>query len=318
MRALVLGHFSTVGDIECLEWVGEVLTAEAIPFDVAAFMDKIAKAVPGAMSAHEVDPARYTHLIVVCGPLWPGLLQRRGPDLRRFAHCTRIGLNLTMVEPLEAWNPFHLLLERDSDRSARPDLTFLRPTGRVPVVGVCTIARQKEYGADQRHGEALRLIGKLVKDRSLAAVPIDTRWPASRNDGGLGSPAQVISVIERMDVLLTNRLHGLVFALKAGVPVLAIDPVEGGDKVTAQAGVLGWPAVTTVDDGTAARLEAMLDWCLSDEGRTTAKRMGTQAREQLSSVEDQFRHGLREPLEPRPVAMPPVRLTERLKRVLGR
>ena len=318
MRALVLGHFSTVGDIECLEWVEEVLTAEAIPFDVAAFMDKIAVAVPGAVPAHEVDPARYTHLIVVCGPFWPGLLQRRGPDLRRFSRCTRIGLNLTMVEPLDAWNPFHLLLERDSDRSARPDLTFLRPTRRVPVVGVCTIARQKEYGDRQRHGEALRLIGKLVKDRSLAAVPVDTRWPAGRNDGGLGSPAQVISVIERMDVLLTNRLHGLVFALKAGVPVLAIDPVEGGDKVTAQAGVLGWPAVTTVDDGTAARLEAMLDWCLSDEGRAAAKRMGAKAQELLAPVEHQFRQGLRQHFDPQPVVMPQVPLAERLKRLLGR
>lgn len=305
MRALVLGHYSTVGDVESLSWVEDILRQESIPFDVAPYSDKFVKALPGSVPFRSVDPQRYSHLIIVCGPIWPELLVKRGVDLHRFAHCTRIGVNLTMVEPLEKWNPFHLLIERDSDRTARPDVTFLQPTRRVPVVGVCTIARQREYGDRQRHAEALQLIDDLVRDRDLAAVPVDTRWPASRNDMGLSSPEQVISVLARLDVLLTNRLHGLVFALKAGVPALAIDPVAGSDKVTAQARVLGWPAVVSAEDCKAERLQALLDWCLSEEGRAAATEVAAKAREQIAPVADDLRSALHSRFEPRPLPPAP-------------
>ena len=259
MRALILGHFSTVGDVDSLAYVIETLREEGIPYDVVPFIRKLTRHIEQAVDRTELDPSKYTHLIVVCGPFWPELLERRGFDLERFAHCVRIGINLTMIEPTRVWNPFHLLLERDSDRAVRPDLTFLRQTDRVPVVGICTIEGQREYGGSQRHAEAISLMRRLVLDRGLAAVEIDTRWPAYRNSGGLTSPAQVTSVIERMDVLLTNRLHGLVYALKSGVPVLAIDPVDGSGKVTMQAKELGWPAVATVDGATPAWLDGTLD-----------------------------------------------------------
>lgn len=307
MRALLLGHFSTVGDIESLRWVQDILSAEGIPFDVAPYVDKYVPALAGAIPLGAIEPDRYTHLVVICGPIWPELLAKRKVDLHRFAHCVRIGVNLTMVEPLADWNPFHVLLERDSDRAARPDLTFLCDTGRVPVVGVCTIARQREYGGRQRHGQALEMLQDLVRDRRLATVAVDTRWPASRNDGGLGSPEEVISVISRLDVLLTNRLHGLVFALKAGVPVLAVDPVAGGDKVMAQAGVLGWPAVTTVDEGTADQLPALLDWCLSAEARDQARSVAARAREQLDPIADDLRQAFRKPFQPIPLPQQPSR-----------
>ena len=50
-------------------------------------------------------------------------------------------------------------------------------------------------------------------------------------------------MIGRADVVVTTRLHGLVLALKQGVPALAVDPVAGGAKVAAQAAVWGWPVL---------------------------------------------------------------------------
>jgi hypothetical protein len=309
MRALVLGHFSTVGDIESLELVRELLRSEAMPYDVAPFSDKFVTHIEGSMSFAQVDPARYTHLIVVCGPLWPEFLAKRGVDLHRFAHCTRIGVNLTMIEALERWNPFHLLLERDSNRSQRPDLTFLRETARVPVAGLCTIARQREYGSRQRHGDAIAVLDHLLQSRGLAALNIDTRWPAERNEGGLGSPEQVLSVIGRVDVLLTNRLHGLVFALKAGIPALAIDPVHGGDKIIAQAEVLGWPAAIRMDEDTEHRAQDLLDWCLSAEGRKKAIACADAARSSLAATVGEFRASLHQQFPSRP--LPPMRASVR-------
>jgi hypothetical protein len=97
-----------------------------------------------------VDPAAYAHLVFVCGPF-----RNIGPAitefLERFAHCRRIGLDLSMIEPVEAWNPFDLLLERDSNRTARPDISFACGQPSVPVVGVCLVHRQKEYKARGQH-----------------------------------------------------------------------------------------------------------------------------------------------------------------------
>lgn len=319
MRALILGHFSTIGDVDSLAYVTEILREEGIAYDVAPFIEKLASHIDGAISRAELNPSSYTHLIVVCGPFWPELLARRGFDLQRFAHCTRIGVNLTMVEPTAAWNPFHLLLERDSDRSVRPDLTFLRDSSRVPVAGLCTIASQREYGGRQRHAEAIGLMRGLLQARHVAAVEIDTRWPSYRNSGGLESAAQVTSVIERMDVLLTNRLHGMVYALKSGVPVLAIDPVDGGDKVTAQARILGWPAVATVDEASPDWLQRTFDWCLSEEGRTAAAGIAGAARGKLRPVSDQLREAVRteQPYVPLPPA-PAVVRTNRVQRFVRR
>ena len=305
MRALILGHFSTIGDLESLAYVTEMLREEDVAYDAIPFMEKLTPHIDGAIRRSDLDPSAYTHLIVVCGPFWPELLARRGIDLERFAHCMRIGLNLSMIEPTGEWNPFHVLIERDSDRFVRPDITFLRKLTRVPVAGLCTIESQREYGGRQRHAEAVSMLRQLVQGRGLAAVEIDTSWPAYRNSGGLGSPAQVTSVIERMDVLLTNRLHGMVYALKAGVPVLAIDPVDGKGKVSAQAEVLGWPAVSTVEALSPDRLSDMLDWCLTDDGKRAAQLVAEAARAKLQPVGEQLREALRTEFTYRPLPPSP-------------
>ena len=304
MRALVIGHFSTVGDIESLEYVQSVLNDRGMDFDILPYNPKFVPFIDRAIGLAEVDPGRYSHLIAVCGPFWPELLDKRGISLDRFAHCTRIGVNLTMVRPPADWNPFHLLLERDSDRATRPDITFLQAAGRVPVAGLCTIARQREYGARQRHGEAVGLLEGLAETRRLATIEVDTRWPRHRNSGGLGSPAEVMSVIERLDVLLTNRLHGLVYALRAGVPVLAVDPVHGGDKVVAQARALGWPGAIPIEEASPASVERMLDWCLSADGRSAAQSAASRAPAALQSTDEAFRAALR--TTPERLPLPPL------------
>ena len=317
MRALILGHFSTVGDIESLEYVEHVLRAEGIEFDVLPYKPELASCIDGAIRLSTLEPAAYTHLIVVCGPIWPGLLERRGIELDQFAHCTRIGVNLTMVLPLTEWNPFHALIERDSDRCARPDLTFLQETTPVPVVGLCTIARQKEYGRKQRHSEAIALMRNIVANRDVATVEIDTRWPASRNSGGLRSPSELFALMSRVDILLTNRLHGMVYALKAGVPVIALDPVLGGDKVSAQAAVLGWPAVSTVENASPEWIDRTFAWCLSEDGRNKARSIAASARDKLAPAAKEFSSALHERFAAKPLPQIPKRgITERLAAAL--
>lgn len=72
--------------------------------------------------------------------------------------------------------------------------------------------------------------------------------------------------------MVTTRLHGLVTALKLGVPAVAIDAVRGGGKVSAQARALGWPYVAGVDDLDVDGLAASLRSCLQPEAVRLAVR----------------------------------------------
>jgi hypothetical protein len=161
--------------------------------------------------------------------------------LKRFQRQRLIGIILSMLQPLEERDPFDLLLERDSSRTARPDLVFISEKPRAPVVGLVQVHPQREYGNRGRHRIANESIQRLVTSREMARVPIDTRMDT--NSTGLRTESEVESLVARMDVVVTTRLHGLVLALKNGVPALAIDPVAGGAKIRRQAEAIGWPVV---------------------------------------------------------------------------
>jgi hypothetical protein len=287
-RALLLGHFSTVGDIQCLELVGRCLANAGLGYDVAAFGADVRGALRDSISPDMAEPHSYTHLIVVCGPCWPRLLQKHNFDIDQYRHCKRIGINLTMVEPLSQWNPFDALIERDSDAAARPDLAFMVKTESIAVLGRCLIRTQEEYGIRQKHSKVVDSINDLIERRRLPVIDIDTRWPRASNASGIESPAEVSALINVVDTLITNRLHGLVFALRNGVPVLAVDSVAGGDKVTAQARILDWPVCLQADEATPEAMDAALDWCLTADARAAALRSRERALHLLADIELQI------------------------------
>lgn len=264
-RALLTGHFSTVGDIESLDLVRDWLDEINMPYDMAPFKKKIRERMRNVINLSEINPGIYSHLLIICGPVWKEQLDTVPFDLSRFKHCVCIGVNLTMVKPLHVWNPFDVLLERDSDRMSRPDLTFLSETQSVPVVGRCMVKKQSSYTERERHEEANQCFNDLIQRRDFAVIDLDTRWFRTKN--ALKTPAHFMSALKRVDLLFTNRLHGMVYAIKAGVPVIAIDAIEGGAKVSAQAKALGWPQCIPVQEATPERLDAAVDWCFSSEAR---------------------------------------------------
>lgn len=302
-RALVIGWFSTVGDKECLQITSRWLDQLGIPHDVAPYNEKVGMEIPGVYDPRKVDPGVYSHLIVVCGPCWEDLFTRHNIDLSQFSHCIRIGINLTMVNPIEEWNPFDVLIERDSNRTTRPDMTLLEVTSTVPVVGRCLVHKQKVYGERQRHDLAIKKINDFIDQRGLAVIDIDTRWPPVFNTAGQKNPAQVASLIKRVDVLLTNRLHGMVFAIKSGVPVIAIDGIKGGDKVTSQAKAIGWPMVIGAEEATTEWLDRAFDWCLSVEAGERIENCLINSRKQVETIEEDFFSAMTSELKPTPLSV---------------
>jgi hypothetical protein len=127
----------------------------------------------------------------------------------------------------------------------------------------------------------------------VAVVQIDTRL--DENSTSLRSAAEIESLIGRVDVLVTTRLHGTVLALKNGVPVLAIDPEAGGAKIRRQAQTVGWPVLFTVENLSDETLRRAFDFCLTAEARAVARRCGDQAANKVETMGREFVAALRDP-----------------------
>lgn len=285
MRALLTGWFSfrwmgaTAGDLLVADVVGQWLEAAGCPYDRA-----VAETVGEGVDAMTVDPLQYSHLVFACGPLGAG--EPATSLFERFSHARLVGVDLSMLQPLADWNPFDLLLERDSSRASRPDLALMADVTPVPLIAAVLVHEQREYDRG-RHRQVHETIQGALARMSAAVIPVDTCFDPP-NTTGLRSPAEVLSVLARMDVIVTTRLHGLVLGLKVGVPVVAVDPVAGGAKVSRQAAALDWQEVLTPEDATEAAITAAIDRCLSADARERAQTRARKAREELDAVRDRF------------------------------
>ena len=204
---------ATAGDLLAGDLACEWLESAGVSYDVA-----IGPPFQGGVDWRSTNPRHYSHLVFVCGPFGNGTLETE--ILNHFAGCQTIGLNLSMLEPLDVWNPFDVLLERDSSAVTHPDVVFATHQHRVPVVGV-VLVEPYEGAMTQAANVA---IGRLLDAHEVSVVPIDTRLDVESRHGnstGLRSPAEIESLIGRMDMVVTTRLHGMVLALKNGVPAIA-------------------------------------------------------------------------------------------------
>jgi Polysaccharide pyruvyl transferase len=285
MKTLLAGWFSfdqmgaTAGDIMACDIARGWLESAGHTVDIA-----VAPPFTGGVNWQTVDPSQYTQVAFVCGPFgdgWPIT-----EFLARFSTSRLIGLNLSVIEPLEVWNPFGLLLERDSSRASRPEIVFISDQPKVPVVGVVLVHAQLEYKSGRLHQVASDAIRRLIDSRPMATVVIDTRLDV--NAMGLRNAAEVESLIARMDVILTTRLHGTVLALKNGVPAIAIDPIVGGAKIRRQADNIGWPVCFDAGSLTDKALAEAFAFCLTQEARALARDCAARARGNVAKIRDEF------------------------------
>ncbi|MFI2612555.1 polysaccharide pyruvyl transferase family protein [Kitasatospora sp. NPDC018619] len=281
-RVLLTGWYSfrhgeaTAGDVLAGEAVAAALRSRGIAYDTAWSPNFR----PAGLHLHHADPARYSHVVFACGPLHsrppaPGVPPPLAELHERFAACRRIAVGVSTPDPADpAVAGFHLVLPRDApDCAPLPDLALLAPRpAPVPVVAVVLTDGQHEYGPRRRHTDVSHALTRWLRALDVTRLPVDTRLDA--HDWRLCStPAQLRTLLSRVDAVVTTRLHGLVLGLEAGAPVLAVDPVAGGAKVTAQARALDWPAVLPAEQADDAHLAEWWAWCLTPQARHRAGRL---------------------------------------------
>jgi hypothetical protein len=279
ISALIVGWFSflhgeaTAGDLLSMETVRAALGDAGIDHDVAWSQ---VMCPDGGLRLDQVAPRRYTHLLFVCGPAHGQPVR----DLhRRFAGCHRVALGVSVVDPADpAVTGFHQVLPRDAPgEPPRPDLAIYPRPGTVPVAGVLLTHGQREYGERRRHEHVTAELSAWLRGTDCGRVELDTRMDP-RDWRLCASPGQLESILRRLDVVVTTRMHGLVLALKNGVPALAVDPVAGGGKLSEQATAWLWPALVTADGIDGRSLDRQWAWCLSARGRLAAAASAARAR----------------------------------------
>ncbi|MBG7696868.1 polysaccharide pyruvyl transferase family protein [Streptomyces sp. MC1] len=270
-RLLLTGWFSfrdgeaTAGDVLAQQHMSAALTGAGVRHETAwspGFR-------PGALSLETADPRAYDTLLFVCGPVYGSQVAALHG---RFRFCRRLAAGVSVVDPADpAVAGFHAVVARDGTAApARRDLAADAPAGPLPpVAGVVLSHGQGEYGARRRHGEVTDRITGWLAGKDCARVPADTRL--ATDDWRLCATAeQFLALVARLDLVVTTRLHGLVLGLRTGTPVIAVDPVAGGAKLSAQARALDWPALVAADALNPDILDHWWEWALSGAGRTAA------------------------------------------------
>lgn len=283
MRALVTGWPSflrgeaTAGDVLSMRRVADALRAAGVPTDLAWSPGYR----PGVLELADADPGRYTHLVFACGPIHGEQVEWLH---QRYARCRRVAVGVSVIDPASpAVTGFHRVLARDGAGRAVPDLSSSVRSSRVPVAGIALAPQQHEYGERRRHEQVHKALLTWAEGLDCARVPLETRL-ATADWRHCATPDAFLSLVERLDVVLTTRMHGLVLALSVGVPALAVDPISGGGKVSAQAHALDWPAVVAAEDVGQEPLDRWWRWCLSGEAREDAARTRAAGGELVSGL----------------------------------
>jgi len=259
-RILVAGWFSfpdrhaTFGDVQAMQVVTQWLTEEGFDYDIVENTPTGTKSV----SLENINLEKYKTLIFICGP-WFNSFDMFGKDFaKHFSSCFKIGINLSVTDEKHG---FDLLLPRDFFTTKNPDLVFAAKSDNVPVVGLFLVHSQEQYGNKQRHDQVKKAVLKYIETEGHALIELDTL--IENNPTGISNASQLQSLIRKCDYIISSRLHGTVYSLKNNVPVLAIDCVKGGAKVTAQANAVKWPAIINGDgitvDGIKKGVQIALD-----------------------------------------------------------
>jgi len=284
--ALVAGYFSfkdgyaTFGDTEAKNVVCSWLEKSDIPYDVACHHSNGEIGVDLAT----LDPSNYDIFIFVCGP-WR---EANNNILERFNHCIKIGVNLSIED--EKSCKFDLLYPRDLPNKFIPDIVFSSTKKAGPLIGVCLVHPQDEYGERQRHAQVEDVVMSFLSSSNLPFINLDTLYV--ENPTGIKNTQSFERLLSHLDLIISSRLHGLVFSLKNGTPVVAIDAISGGAKLTNQVTALGWPILINGDELNAENLKDAVTLGLAPETRERAIFTSKNAIEYVEKIETTFLNDL--------------------------
>lgn len=257
----------TLGDLLAVDNLSARLAAENIEHAVVSHPEFGFAGHFPVEDIYKIAPAR--KVVFVCGPLTDNR------DLRDFLAIHRkarkIAVGVSVLENHDRMNRrFDCIVGRDGVERSTFDLAIseITPppatfTKKPQTIGICVRGKQTEYGKARvaLSDKASSIFDGLAADSGLRPVVIDTVLTRD-------NPAEAIAArFHAVDIVLTTRMHGALLSLAAGKPVIAIDQIPGGAKVSAVVGKTGWPFVYRAEEVSENMLAGVLKELLMGAAR---------------------------------------------------
>jgi hypothetical protein len=203
----------------------------------------------------------YALFVFVCGPL---VFSSKSlcKMLRHYNSCKRVAIGVSIInvnDPLLT-EYFDGIIPRDmSGPHSKYKETFdvalaaLSPlphvSQRIPQsdkikIGCVLRGNQSEYGERCWFQKAVELMHTLSTLPNVEIKQFDTVLiPKLKYD-----TQRVLDNFSNLDLVITTRMHGLLLSLSMGIPVIAMDQIEGGKKVTNISNKIEWDWCYSVKD----------------------------------------------------------------------
>ena len=288
-KILITNYFSvggsTYGDAQAVEIVTQWLSKNNIEYDILVSNKTKVK----GKTLDQLNILEYDIIMFVCGPCpsenW--FDEVLGNEYtKRKKHIIKIGIDISIIRDN---HPFDYVIPRDFFEIKNPDLAFCANNKLLPVVGIFKVHPQNEYGELQRHYHVHDCIERYLKESSHVCLELNTyNWIDTQNNfaHSTSNVSQLESLISKCDYIISTRMHGLVYSLKCNKPVLAIDCVAGGAKVTAQAEAVGWPAILNGDGITVENIKTGVKTAIDNKDKI--KELKKDAVKKISVIEKQL------------------------------
>ncbi len=249
----------TLGDLHAVENLSRALTERGHRHAILSHPDL---RLAGHLSVDDIFALRRTisRIVFVCGPLLDRAWLRDFFAVHAAARKFAVGVSILPAEQRMTAR-FDGVVARDGVAESYFDLApyglsagELAPQIPPRRVGLCLRGPQKEYGAGRQsqHDKAGRLFADAIRAHGFEMHEIDTELTPEQ-----GADA-IASRFRDADLIFTTRMHGALLGLAIGRPVIAIDQIPGGAKVTAVMGRIGWPLTFAAETVTAADLDAAI------------------------------------------------------------
>ena len=281
--SLPKGRGATIGDLHAVSNVSRALAKANWEHGVLTAAELSSSGHKSIRYLSDVKSG-IKRLVFVCGPLVDS--PELSYCLARHKSARKIAVGVSILpNHLHMAGRFDAILPRDGAPGAIFDLALATRGFELPaelqqhpspLAAVCLRGRQTEYGPGRldQAARAQEIVETALLRTGIRSINIDTRL---RPDN---TAAQIEEKFRSVDLVLTTRMHGALYSLASGKPVVAIDQIPGGAKVTEVLRKLQWPLIHSIADIN----ETILVDCIHEALSSGMKTAVTEARHRIITL----------------------------------
>lgn len=222
---------TTVGDVMALYNVATRLVQHGLQPRIA-WGGNLFDLDPLRVDIRAVPPESVDCLVFVCGPL----AEFVRVICSRFEKARKVAVGVSLIDQLGTEKLFDAVVPRDSAALSTFDLAVANvgwphlhvdQRHQAPGLGICLVGRQAEYLADDKSNTIAVMIERLKSELRLQTTELNTLvYPARPNIYCAEMELQ------SRQILVTTRMHATLLSVFHRLPVISIDQIAGGAKVT--------------------------------------------------------------------------------------